>query len=349
MKTIIIALFLLAGNQTQADAQFLKKLGKALDKVAAATESLTQKANTTQTTNADEDIDERLVGKPVKVGVSTVSTHGDNQGLVINWLGAERIKGSDNVTVHYQLINQAGLTLNVSMGSAGKQGGTYLLDQQGRKYSETLINMGGLSMRYDNGCEIAADTKIRCSTTFENVPNTVNNLQMAYLSYSLTVGSETWGHGGSFRIKDIPIRQLPIINAKGIFGETQVRLGDKIASLPKTFDGLYDTYTIGNEDFEGETYQVLTFTLNGKETMSAISYDNQTIDYIIVKSPNVYCLIHKRYYTCGSNIDYEESQSDFSMNDYGCPIYNGMTFNKELDENGETSHIMDIRIGVSPL
>ena len=340
MKRVLLATILLMGAQAQGDAQLLNKIGKALNKVNEVAKAISGKSQPTTTGNADE---ERVVGRPVVVGTTTVSTHGNNQGLTINWFGAERIYGSSVVTVGYQLVNTSGLQMNVRMGEATHTG-SYLLDGTGRKYAGPMVNLGSFTMRYDNNCRIASGAKVRCGMSFEDVPSNVTSLQMAMLGFDLSLGNDTRGYQGSFRAKNIPVRLLPVITSKGIYGDNQLRLGDRIGSLPKSFSGLYDAFTVADEDFEGDVYKLITFTKNGKETLTAISYDRQAIGQISVKTPGVYCLINNRYYACGQSIANQKISMGLQEDDYGRMLYNGIAI--EEDNNQQ---IFTFSIGESPM
>lgn len=129
------------------------------------------------------------------------------------------------------------------------------------------------------------------------------------------------------------------ITAKGIFGEQKLLIGSAISALPKTFTNLYDSYAISTEDDEGETTTIITFTLNGKETITAISYDQNTIANIDVITPNVCVLVGSNYYTCGSRMSSLKGESGTTTDDYGNVSYQNMYFDEDTEGNICAIHI----------
>ena len=335
MKKILIALALCMGVQTQADAQFLKKLGDAIEKGAKkldqATQALdkaiggsqTQSSGTTQQTSKEE----KMIGQPVKIGQSTLTKYGDNPGMNINWQGLYRISGNTVVTAYFQLINEAELKLSVSFWESDRN---YALDQQGRQYWDTPAMEGN---RRVGASSIEPGAKALYTFNYRDVPASVKEMQMVLLGPGSSIGEETWGHKYSFRINDAPITILPAITGEGIFGEQKVLIGQAIASLPKAFPYLYDAYTVSKEDDEGETITTVTFTLKGQETMTAVSYDNTTVANITVTTPNVNAKVKDTYYTCGAKYEMLKNINGVEVDDFGRASYQGIFFDE--DDNGK--------------
>lgn len=342
MKKILIALALCMGFQAPADAQFLKKLGDAIEKGAKkldqATEKLdkalggsqTQGSGTTQQTSKEG----KMIGQPVKIGQSTLSKYGDNPGMNINWQGLYRIYGSTVVTAYFQLINEGELKLSVSFWESDRN---YALDQQGRQYWDTSAMAGN---RRVGAYSLEPGAKALYTFNYQDVPASVKEMQMVLLGPDSNIGEQTWGHKYSFRINDAPITILPAITDKGIYGEQTLLIGQSIAQLPKTFPYLYDNFTVTEDDDEGETTTIITFTLGGQETMTAISTDQKTIANLDVRSPNVYVLVGREYYCCGNQIRFLKSESGVIEDpDYGQVSYQGIYFDEDDQGNICTIHI----------
>lgn len=334
-KKILLLCLLTAGFQASADAQLLKKIGKALDKVANAAEALTgnnKQQSTTQTNGEDKQI-----GQPIQIGPATLTLHGDNLGVGFRWIRAERIKGSTAVTLRFQLENQAGVKLGIGMGEGYAP--AYILDQQGNRYAPSYVRFAGMTMQYAISGWLAPDATDASAMQFGGVPTTLSTLQMAYIGVQHHP-ENSGGHQCSFRLKNVPISLLPIVNAKGVFGEQEVRVGQTIASLPKTFGGLYDAYTITKEEDEGEVITTVNFTLGGRDVMTAISNDERTIANIDVSSADVYVLVNQKYYTCGSRMANLKFENGVQVDeDYGQVSYQGMYFDEDIDGNICTIHI----------
>lgn len=143
-----------------------------------------------------------------------------------------------------------------------------------------------------------------------------------------TVQSETESHSTA----DSQSTPALTMTANGIYGEHKVLIGSAISALPKSFAGLYDAYTVSTEDDEGETITTITFTQGGRETMTAIGYDQKTVANIDVSTPNVYVLVGKTYYTCGSKMSSLKNEPGVKVddNDYGTIVsYQGMFFDED--------------------
>lgn len=342
MKKILILLALCMGVQTQADAQFLKKLGDAIEKGAKkldqATEKLdkalggsqTQSGGTSQQTSKEG----KMIGQPVKIGQSTLSKYGDNPGVDINWQGLYRIYGNTVVTAYFQLINEG--ELKVSMGLVDSDR-NYALDPQGRQYWDEAAMAGN---RRVGAYSLQPGAKALYTFNYQDVPASIKEMQMVLLGATSSIGEQGAGHYYSFRINDAPISILPLITAKGIYGQQQLLKGQAIADLPKTFPGLYDAFSVSTEDDEGETTTIITFTLQGQETATAISNDQKTIANLDVRGANIYARVGRNYYSCGNQMRFLKGESGVTEDpDYGQVSYQGLYFDEDDQGNICTIHI----------
>ncbi len=333
MKKFFIVLALIMGVQTQADAQLLKKIGNAIDKGAKkldqVTDALSKAAGGNQSQTGNNNKAEKLISS-VKVGPTTVASYGDLQGMAINWIGAYRIYGSNDVAMRYQHVNTSGIRLSIAEGEG--YGTAYAIDTQGQRYANTHFFMGGKGMSYSNGCIMTPGTKDLVVLTFRGVPLGISNLQSVFIGATVgCVDQNTAGHYGSYRITNIPISLLPSMTAKGVFGEQKVLIGSSIASLPKSISFLYDNYTVKTEEDEGEKITTVTFTLKGRETMTAISNDQKTIANIDVLTPNVHVLVGESYYTCGSLMSRMKMERGILKDEYDNVSYQNIFFDEDTE------------------
>ena len=336
MKKILIALALIMGVQTGADAQLLKKLGDALDKGAKkldqATEKLdkalggSQKQSTGSTTNTTS----KAITKTIQSGPTSIKTEGDMRGLEISWIGASRIYGSNSVSLRYRNIHNGDQRLNIGIGEGYGKTPTYAIDGQSRRYGCVHVYIGGMGMGYACSCKMEAGTRDLVALRFDNVGTSVGSFETVVVSGTVGYTSSDWNHF-ILTATNIPISILPAITAKGVFGEQKVLIGQTIASIPKAFPYLYDAYTLSKEDDEGETITTVSFTLKGQETMTAVSYDNTTIANITVTTPNVNAKVKDTYYTCGTQHNLLKSIYGVEVDDYGRASYQGIYFDEDDD------------------
>lgn len=342
MKKFIIAIILLAGVQGQANAQFLKKLGNAIEKASKTIDDVANAvlgdtnstSNTTQSKKKDK---EKRVGRPVQIGNATIECYGEETGLEFNLVSVERRYSGSMVRVAFQLTNPTSQEINVEMSCSR---GAYLLDQSGRKYSCLYFNLNGFTGQDNGSVTIAEGTKVLCQLYFDDVPSDVTDFQLIYLGMLIRPGFKDC----SFRVKNAPLTLLPAITSKGIFGASRIRLGDRIATLPKTFEGLYDSFNVEEvADEESDFVKTVTFFLKGEEVFTAFSYDGTTIEYITLTTPLVAAKVHNKFYRCGENVSGQTYKGGFSRDDYGTLIYNGIMFDEDVDNK-----VCTIRIGEQP-
>lgn len=346
MKKIFIALVLCLGVQTQADAQFLKKLGDAIEKGAkklnqtaekldkALGGSQTQGSGTAANASNQTNKEDQMIGQTVKIGQSTLAKFGDNPCVDINWQGLYRIYGSTIVSASFQLINMGELRVSVSWHDSARN---YALDTQGRQYRDEAALAANRTV---GPYHLEPGAKALYSFNYEDVPASVQEMQMVLLGVNSNLGQQTGGHHYSFRINDAPISILPAVTAKGIYGQQKVLIGQTIASLPKVFPYVYDAYTVSTEEDEGETTTIVTFTLNGQETMTAISNDNKTIANIDIRTSAVYAKVGRNYYCCGNQMRFLKGERGTSEDpDYGQVSYQGIYFDKDEQGNICAIHI----------
>lgn len=131
-----------------------------------------------------------------------------------------------------------------------------------------------------------------------------------------------------------------LLDRRGIKGV--IALGDTIETMPPKVHGLYDKLTVTDEvdEVEGAEYRLVSFTLAGKEVMTAFSYDQKTVNYIMVTTPIVKYQLFKDYLGCGDNLT---SRNLYETDDYGRLTFQGIY----VDENVDGT-ILSLSVG-SPL
>lgn len=126
-----------------------------------------------------------------------------------------------------------------------------------------------------------------------------------------------------------------LLNNKGI--KDVITLGEAIESVAPAVEGLYDKVEITDEEdeVEGAEYRLLTFTLKGEEVMTAFSYDEKTIAYIMVTTPFVK-YNDGNYLGCG---DHLKPSTFYSTDDYGRLKYKGLFI--DINDDG-TIHAISV-------
>ena len=142
----------------------------------------------------------------------------------------------------------------------------------------------------------------------------------------------------------------PELKEDGIYAAGQaIKLGDKIADLPKAIEGLYDEFTVEEgENMEGDITTDVTFTLDGECVFTATSYDKTTIAWISVASPKIHFKVHDNFYASGDDLSEEikAHAEEFGWDD----AYGGVYFYEEfaIPYDKDQNAIMSINIGEAP-
>lgn len=129
------------------------------------------------------------------------------------------------------------------------------------------------------------------------------------------------------------------LTAQGIGAIT---IGANINKLPKSIEGLYDKVSVKSEynEVEDEKTTTATFTLKGKEVLTAMAYDDGKITYIGASSKDVAVKIGDAYFHVGSSVKELLKAKGVKKDESYAAVYNGIQFNQ--DGSGK---IYDISIG----
>ncbi len=122
-------------------------------------------------------------------------------------------------------------------------------------------------------------------------------------------------------------------------GVDKVVIGADVKKLPKSVDGLYDKVVVNSEynAMEDETTTNATFTLNGKDVMSAMADDDGEIIWIGVTTNAVAVKIGDAYFQVGSLVKDLLKAKGVKKDESYAAVYNGIQFNKDV--NGKISEI----------
>ena len=130
-----------------------------------------------------------------------------------------------------------------------------------------------------------------------------------------------------------------VLTAQGV---DAITLDANINKLPKAVDGLYDKVVVKSEynEVEDEKTTTATFTLKGKEVMTAMADDDGKIIYIGVSSKDVAVKIGDAYFHVGSSVKDLLKAKGVKKDESYAAVYNGIQFNQ--DASGK---IYDMSIG----
>jgi len=125
-------------------------------------------------------------------------------------------------------------------------------------------------------------------------------------------------------------------------GVGAITIDANINKLPKSIEGLYDKVTVKSEynEVEDEKTTTATFTLKGKEVMTAMADDNGKIIYIGVSSKDVAVKIGDTYFQVGSSVKELLKAKGVKKDESYAAVYDGIQFNQ--DASGK---IYDMSIG----
>ena len=132
-KALIILGMTLAIVAVPSQAQFLKKLGKALDKVSQSVDNVASASSNNDPMN-------RQIGNAVKLGDMTMTAYGDNPGIGFTFGSCYRENG--NVYLVFQYPNQSKRDIeNVGIYNY-EPNETFVYGPTGSKYTIAMIGLG---------------------------------------------------------------------------------------------------------------------------------------------------------------------------------------------------------------
>lgn len=320
MKKLVLLLILLMGVQTQADAQFLKKLGNAIDKAAKKVDQVASTVLGDPSTSNTSNDKARSVGKPYQIGDTKVTIKGEQMpDIVISDLSAARIYSDNRVLFNFQLNNTSmEKSYSIYMG-IGDNDNTIFVDASGNQFSHGWTDLGNDSFTlYDctKDAKILDDTKLNCRMLIAEVPTQVTAFKRGELHLSYMGTHDTWPTRIYYRLDNIPIKLRPCLQRDGVHGEANILLGSTIASLPNAVDSIYDHYTVQDYDFSGKACKLVTFTLGNEPVLYALSYDHSTLALMVLESSHICFKVGEHFYRVGSNLSHKDADFCTKQNEH---------------------------------
>lgn len=347
-KKILIALIMVLGVQTQADAQFLKKLGNAIDKAAKTVDKV---ANTvlgdpsTESNNSTTNNNMGKVGKPYQIGDTKVTIQGKKMpDIILSDLSAARIYSDTRVLFNYQLYNTSmENSYYINMG-IGDNDHTIFVDHNGGQYTHGWTDMGrGDFVLYDcgEGAKILDDTKLNCRMLIASVPNSVKAFKRADLPLAFQTEQDYWNTNINYRLDNIPIKLRPCMQRDGVHGEADILLGSRIATLPQAVDSIYDHYTVSDYKHGFNTYKQVTFYMGNDPVFHALSYDNSTLAMMYIDMPSrIFFKVGEHFYRVGTLLDYKDAKFCAKQGDEYNLLFKDMTIITQDDPKSYSNNII---------
>ena len=166
-KAIIILGMAIALVVVPSQAQFLKKLGKALDKVSQAVDKAVPASSNNDPMN-------RQIGNAVKLGDMTMTAFGDNPGIGFTFGSCYRENG--NVYLVFQYPNQSKRDIeNVGIYNY-EPNETFVYGPTGNKYNIAMIGLGDSRSSEGVSVNIPAGGFANGYLVITGVPADVNNI-----------------------------------------------------------------------------------------------------------------------------------------------------------------------------
>lgn len=270
-----------------AQAQFLKKLGKALDKVANA-------GNKKSTGNEKV----RQIGETVKIGDMTMKAYTDNPGVGLNFGTCER-QGSE-VVITLQFTNpQSSQPMAIRLQNFDPNP-VKAYSASGQEYRVSQICLGKSKSSEGVSNTIPQKGYLNGYITLSGVPENVKTIGKLVVATSGHPDMDASNRFFSFVLENIPITEKPTMTAKGI---SPVEIGTKVSALPQQVAGLYDKVTSNTEeDMDGDITTYLTFTLAGLPKLTATAGSDGVIWQVSTESPDVVVYVNGNPYKVGDKI-----------------------------------------------
>lgn len=122
-------------------------------------------------------------------------------------------------------------------------------------------------------------------------------------------------------------------------GVDKITLGADINKLPKSVEGLYDKVVVKSEynAMEDETTTTATFTLKGKEVMTAMADEANKVCYVTVQAPGVGVKIGTATFEVGAPVNEVLKASGVKKDDTYAAVYGKVQF--EADVNNKVCNI----------
>ena len=300
---IFFAASLIAGV-TPAHAQFLKKLGKALDKVANAGNN-----------DANNDLGRRL-GKSIQVGTMTMSAYGDNPGVGFNFGKCYRKDGAVILTFQYPSQGPKDVE-NVGIRNYGDDA-TQVYGPAGVLYDISLICFGERESREGVSYNVPQGGFTNGYLVIKGVPESVSSLPKVVFRSSGQYPMDAVVHRYAFVLENVTIEpeetptQVNYTMPQGGWkltsqGVGPVRIGESVSGLPSEVKGLYSKV----RQYGASLY----FELNGNDVMYAETAGAR-ISMIHVSGDNIAIDVAGKTFRIGGDVDLLKTLQGVKGNSY---------------------------------
>lgn len=319
-------------------AQFLKKLGKAIDKVGQTVEKV-EKAGR----QAAGDLGLQL-GKAVQIGDMTMTAYGDNPGIGFNFGYCYRENGK--VLLVFQLPNQGQKDIENVCIRNYEPDETAVIGTDGQKYGISLVALGesrsseGLSKNIPAGQFVNGVIVI-------DVPEGVRKLGKVIFRSTGQYPMDATVHRYAFVLSNVTVTDNPPTQENGSQENTYARPaegwmltangvgpfvpGAKVEALPDKVDGLYNK-------IEGDTG--LKYVYLGDTHVMNLTVADGTVAGIQLVGDVVGVKVSGKVFRVGGDSDLLKKQSGVKSVSYSDDAdYNGIHF------TGYESEIQQISIG----
>ena len=261
-----------------AHAQFLKKLGNALDKVANAGNK-----------ESNDGLGRRL-GKSIQIGSMTMSAYGDNPGVGFNFGKCYRKDGAVILTFQYPSQGQKDVE-NVGIRNYGDDA-TQVYGPAGVLYDISMIGFGERESSEGVSYNVPQGGFTNGYLVIKGVPESVASLSKVVFRSSGQYPMDAVVHRYAFVLENVTIEpeetptQVNYTMPQGGWkltsqGVGPVRIGESVSGLPSDVKGLYSKVRKEGTSlyFELDGNDVMyAETAGGKISMLQVSGDNIAID-----------------------------------------------------------------------
>lgn len=303
----ILAAFILYGT-LPAEAQFLKKLGDALEKIDNAVKSGKKDANGGLG---------RQLGKSIKVGSMTMTAYGDNPGVGFNF--GRCCREGDRVILAFQYPNQGKQDVeNVWIRNYGDDA-TMVYGRGGVSYRIVQIGLGGRESSEGVSVNVPNGGYANGYLVIEGVPASETTLERVVFRSSGQYPMDASTHRYAFVLQDVTIEpqqeataQADVTMPAGGWrlsrtGVGPVQIDASASSLPASVAGLYSKRRV--ED--GSVY----FELDGEDVMYAETSGGR-ITQLHVSGRNVGLEVNGKMFRVGDDTDALKALKGVKGNSY---------------------------------
>lgn len=275
-----IAAFFLAMPASMNGQNFLKKLGKSIDKVlsttAAPSKNQQKPAATTQKAGGD-----------VVIGDMLIRPYGDNPNCGFQFVLARR--EGQYVNVYFYLTNKNNQPLNnLWMRNYGDDA-VKATALSGAAYQVARLSFGNQSSSEGLSTNIPAQGKVMGCISLGNITMGTEHISDIHINLSAAIGMDASRKSFGFLLNKTLIHEFVLKQG----GLGNLDFTQPISQFPKSVRGLYDSFTTETmvNEMEGIEETYVYFTLNGQKVMTGMSDSDgaeKILSHITAEAPIVF-------------------------------------------------------------